>query len=480
MIAHEIIIILTLLSGGSLLLKALGLKGWPVWPLGFLSGIVLYTTLLYAKSLTLRMSPTLPLVATLVLPLLFYAWQWYRGRDVKFKLLPAAAALAITAALVTGFGHANLARFHSDSLNFMLVGSAIGRGDPTSISNYNIENRLSTVPAVHSLGHYSGNFYLTSITPLISLAILATICWVVIEATRGKASRRQLILYCAAPVLVLASSHAYLFHSFYLNGHLMMGAFMLMAAAAGWLLCQKGNKVSELALVAIIALGLAGAVFTRVEGLFYAGIILLPIVLHPQPRLMYKRLLIAALGLSIVLQEGLKIILLRHDHGNVNLKTDYLPLALGVILLPSAILVGWKFLAKHWQKLVWLTEIGVWLAMLALFIHKPQTLKNSVIATYKNINATPVPWGKFFVMLIILMGMVLIFRRFKDQAIMRLSITTFLPIAFILAYLRGAPYRFGQADSLDRMMISLVPLAVLFITLSIITGQSRFKSIAKK
>ncbi|TVR86211.1 MAG: hypothetical protein EA416_15680, partial [Trueperaceae bacterium] len=42
----------------------------------------------------------------------------------------------------------------------------------------------------------------------------------------------------------------------------------------------------------------------------------------------------------------------------------------------------------------------------------------------------------------------------------------FLPQAFVIAYLRDAAYRVGGGDSLNRMLIQVVPLMVVFVVVS--------------
>ncbi len=67
------------------------------------------------------------------------------------------------------------------------------------------------------------------------------------------------------------------------------------------------------------------------------------------------------------------------------------------------------------------------------------------------------------VMLVTLIAVVLVFFPAPGRIFLRFPLTTFLPLAFLLAYLRALPYRVGVADSLSRMFIQVVPLAILFV-----------------
>jgi membrane protein implicated in regulation of membrane protease activity len=46
-------------------------------------------------------------------------------------------------------------------------------------------------------------------------------------------------------------------------------------------------------------------------------------------------------------------------------------------------------------------------------------------------------------------------------------VTTFLPLVFLLAFLRDGAYRVGATDSLNRMWIQIIPLAVLYVMAAI-------------
>ena len=72
-------------------------------------------------------------------------------------------------------------------------------------------------------------------------------------------------------------------------------------------------------------------------------------------------------------------------------------------------------------------------------------------------------WGASLVILGALVVVALAVSRGKTAAL-RFPVTTFAPVALLLAYLRDeGAYRVGQYDSLNRMFIQVVPLAVLYV-----------------
>ena len=49
------------------------------------------------------------------------------------------------------------------------------------------------------------------------------------------------------------------------------------------------------------------------------------------------------------------------------------------------------------------------------------------------------------------------------RLLLRFPLTASIPMFLLFAFLRGSPYRVGETDSLNRMLIHIVPLAILFV-----------------
>jgi hypothetical protein len=74
------------------------------------------------------------------------------------------------------------------------------------------------------------------------------------------------------------------------------------------------------------------------------------------------------------------------------------------------------------------------------------------------------------VLAVLVVGAVL-FVRAPHQAFLRFPVTAFVPLAFLLAYIRSEAYRVGYADSLSRMWIHIVPIAVLYVVAALAGSQ---------
>ena len=53
---------------------------------------------------------------------------------------------------------------------------------------------------------------------------------------------------------------------------------------------------------------------------------------------------------------------------------------------------------------------------------------------------------------------------------LRFPLTTFVPFVFLMAYFREGSYRVGLADSLNRMIMHVVPLAILLLLILVTVG----------
>jgi hypothetical protein len=51
---------------------------------------------------------------------------------------------------------------------------------------------------------------------------------------------------------------------------------------------------------------------------------------------------------------------------------------------------------------------------------------------------------------------------------LRFPLTSFIPVFVLLAYLRDGGYRVGEGDSLNRMLMQFVPLAVLYVGVALL------------
>jgi hypothetical protein len=147
--------------------------------------------------------------------------------------------------------------------------------------------------------------------------------------------------------------------------------------------------------------------------------------------------------------------------------------ALTILLIP---LLRWRPLLARPGRVLLVTEVGLWLALLALAARQPQILYDSVDATVQNVIVGAGSWGASLVILAALVAGVTVYVKAPELVCLRFPVTTFVPLGFLFAYLRETAYRVGDGDSLNRMFIHIVPLAVLYVVAAIGHGHWRFTS----
>ena len=479
--ATEFIILGTLIVSGYLITCLFRLKSWAAVALGFIFSLSAYTVVAYATiAAEALLSIRLPAIFELII--LFLAccviWKLYNHRS-QFSFSTLLITLGLVALIVAITHSHNLARFHSDSLNYMIVGNLIHDGELDAITSYAVESRLSMVPVIHSLANFFGEFYLRSVTPVIGLSLLITFWWLFTEINIKRKFRPLLTtIIGVAGIGLLVTSHSFLFHSFYINGHLMTAAFMLMGGGAAWLLAS--NKKGRDLLVLLIGTSVVGLTLARPEGFIYAGIITLSLFMSATPTKFEKHIGLLVLGISYLIINVTKLSLL------FNLNPSYSPQTLepqskrSLVQLIAGILfiAVSRFTAKlpneavRWARM---SGITLWLILVGLFIYRPSFLLESLGATYQNIAVEVDPWGYSIIALLILLATSSVFFRFKEEIVLRFVTISFIPIAFMLTFITGGTYRVHSADSLNRMIIQFVPLALFYVVVAFAFGTFRYK-----
>jgi hypothetical protein len=460
----ELLSIAAVLVGGCALMRTAGLRGWALVPMGFLAGLCLEIAIGFAQVvLLLPTSPALTLALTAGLPV---AWWTVRCRQ-GVSLPWAALAVAGVGGAVLVLRAANLVRWHTDSVFYLMPGWLIADGSYRSDVSIDIlTKRLLGVPLLHAPANLDGaELYLRSVTPLLAVATVAALWWYL------RPSGRAGLLLGALGVLVLVTNNRYVFNAFYLNGHLLFAALLLLIVASGWRLARADDGLAS-ALMTLQIIAIPALVVTRAEGFLAAALALLPTWLSARVPRRHRVATMLVLGVSCIAWHVfvLAIYLARGAGPSTQAIGGAV---LGALVLAAIPFAGRSFLLDRAQRVLWLVEAGLWLALAAFAVERPGVLIDSVRATYFNAVRGYGRWGYSLVILGLLVLGVLLFMPFRDRVFLRFGLTTFAPLAFLLAYLREGAYRIGVADSLSRMLIEYVPLAVLFVLAALTAAPPR-------
>lgn len=463
----EIAAILAVLVGGVTLMRAVGFTGWALVPVSFLAGTGVYLLVgLVQVALPISTSPVITMVATAVIPAVVWAAMLARGKDVSLSPRYAAVSAVGAVAAVVIFRFANLLVWHVDSLVYLEMGALLAWGHfETDPSNYLLTARMLGIPLIHAPASLTHDYYLRSAVPLLAVATLALLLWLFREGTRGALSRRSTLIIAALAVGLLVTSNRVIYHSFYLNGHLMAGAFVLMIAGTAWLMATRpALRVAPLMTIQLLAI--PALVITRPEGAVLVALALLPMALHGAIPVRARSAALATLGASMVLWFGYVHLSLAGAGVESEWSTRGM-IGIGALMGVAALVVRAVPLVRnglsHRRSRIALgaVEVLLWLALAAFTARDVGLLARSARSTL--LNQVQGSWGVTMVGLAGLVLLAIVLLRNRDLTMLRFPITTFIPLVFLLAYLRDAAYRIGPTDSLNRMWIQVVPLAVFYV-----------------
>lgn len=451
---------------GWTMLHVLGLRGWGAVPAGFIAGsfaLVAIGLVFVAARL-----PTEPVWLMGVMMLFSLAYLLpRRARIMPRDISALVAGLAILAVLVLALREANLVKYHIDSFRYLMSAQLLAEGQ-YSLANMNLlTKRMLAAPLLHAPAALYGEYYVRAFIPVLAVSLLGTMVWFL---GRGVRSRRpQYVAASIAMVLLLATSNRFIWNAFYINAHLYFAIAFLAISASAWLLATR-EDVERRPLYALIALALPAIVVARPEGFLAAGLAIAPLLFSGTVSWRGRGLVLSVYGVSLILWYGYVALAHLASERSIPLSTSG-PLILGaaaVLLVPC---LAWPYLTR-WRKLLLAgVEIGLWLALAACAVRDPEVLSRSLDAIYQNLVVGAGSWGSSLLVLGGLLILAWSFCRDESLSYLRFPVTAMVPMFLLLAYLREGAYRAGNGDSLNRMLIEIVPLAVLFLAAAAASAQ---------
>ncbi|EAR24696.1 hypothetical protein A20C1_11476 [marine actinobacterium PHSC20C1] len=472
----EIVLLLSMVLGGSALIQAAGARGLGVPILGSVTGLALYLCIGAIQVLTpITSSPVLTIVLTVALPGGLWLWLRLRGAQLPLRPLWAGIIVAGVTAAVAFFRAVPQVGWSNDSLQYLLNGSLIASNNITIASTSLLPKRLIGVPELHAAANLGGEYYVQAITPLIAGLVLALLSWMLWESLAPRLSKRALIFIVLGGVLFLASMNRFVFHAFYLNGHLLFALFMLVVVGGGWMLVST-TSVNKTALITAMSLSVGALIFLRAESSILVVLVLLPIIVDGSVSRVHKSILLAILGASTIAWQSFMAAVYLAQGLPVAFEIWGL-LGFGVAILALIPLLRWSIFVQRGRIILVLAEAVLWLSLIVLFIREPQILIESVSATYENVVTGAGSWGLSLILMVALLVLAT-FIAVPNRVNLRFPLTSFIPLGFLLAYLRDIAYRVGDGDSLNRMWIQLIPIALFYVLIALGFGEWRRRSAA--
>lgn len=453
-----------------------------VVPAGFIAGVCIYLTLAALQSIALLQTRAwLTMVLTMVLPV---GWWFERRRRGTAQLPPVTgcvATLAAVGAAAATLHAAAIINFHVDSHEYLAIGSMLAGGTfDAGVSMFQIEKRMLAVPLMHASATEGGGYYLASITPMVGVATVLLLAWMIESA--GKAvnlTPRMCTLLGVAAALFLLSFNRYVHNLFYINGHLLFATLLLVLAGTSWVMAiSDHDKRPNLLLLQLLAIPVL--VVTRPEAGLVAALAIAPAALSAQRPVSHRMALVTTLGASIAIWQ-LFLLRLFSERGSEVTTAMLGMLAFGAFLLACSPLLVWDTLSRHRMKLLSAVEILLWGTLAFEVTRNSEVMIESIRATAINVLRGVGGWGMSLAFLAVVSAAALsVGHRSPDRVSLRYPLTAFVPLAWLLVYLSDGGYRVGAADSLNRMLIQLVPLAILFVAATAFSVRDRQSTVPSR
>ncbi|HKX74851.1 MAG TPA: hypothetical protein VJR05_05615 [Acidimicrobiia bacterium] len=380
------------------------------------------------------------------------------------RLLAVTIAAALVAVVITRVVH--LTRLTPDSLRYLLAANDLVLPDGIrEMNRADLLNRQVGLPALQALHHLSDRRYLASLAPAYGLSGLSFFAWLGWRMTQGLARRPRLLLVGGA-VLFLGGSNRLVYDSFYINTHIQVATYLLVAVAGTWLAWRE--NCASWALPA--GIGLAATLLLRPESPLVTAIFLVAIAVTPVARSVRALVVIPVLVVGW-LWYGI-ILWNLASRGNVISLTSPVFGSLAALVLASLAVWGgsvarWQPLFRHFDKLLYLGLVG-----LLVFQGRDQieVLTTSVEATAINL-AYQGMWLLTWPVTLGLLAVAMLLPRPPGARLWTVPIAGFSLLYWLLPLLREGAYRIGVGDSGNRLVAHIFPVMVGFLLLMAVHGR---------
>lgn len=414
------------------------------------------------------LDPAITLLAVLGLGLVVAAVSLTKGggirrADLLWMLM--GVGIAVLTALAARQWH--LTRLTPDSLRYLLASNELVLTEGLREMNAtDLVTRQIGLPALHSLSDLVGRGYLASLGPLFGVFGLGLFAWLALAVTHGTMGRRNRLILVGTAILFLLSSNRLVYDSFYINTHIEMAAYLLIAVAGTWLAVSRG--LSGWAIPS--GLALAVTLVFRPEAPLVAAIVLVTVAASRANLSVRLAMTVPTLAVG-GLWYGLG--LWRYAAGGDEISSTA-PVFGSLVVIAVAVvlcLAGGVDRARPWAR--WLDIAGV--AALALLLAfymatDPTVFGASVEATARNLVRDGF-WLLTWVAAIALLVVALIVQAIPDARVWTVPIIGFALLHWALPYVREGAWRVGAGDSGNRILAHYLAVTVIFLVLAAVRNK---------
>ncbi|HEY59640.1 MAG TPA: hypothetical protein G4N92_02980 [Anaerolineae bacterium] len=352
-----------------------------------------------------------------------------------------------------------------DSLFLLVMAQNISKN---GLDNWVIASPASWgifLPIIQSISSFLGEDYLRSLMPTFALSFLCLFSYMLwkFSTSMGVEIRKKIVIIIIS-LFVLITTPLFLLNFFYIHTNLISSVFFFAALTT----FSMSSIEKEKNWLVFSMLAFWGFNLSRIENpiftLVYFGMSLSFNKLSYKSRLIYLTPTI------------LMVIFWYFSIARMNLGTftDILDssrsstIALVYFLFLVAIIMSnfkWveKRLLKNLNSLLFISLIFL---LAWMFNEKPQHMTANLIGVLKNLFITG-SWGAFWYLFLLSFLISIITPPFHYEGLFKFGIPVYFMCLLVLGFIRKLPYHDIWSDSANRMVINIMPIALLYMQLKI-------------
>lgn len=440
-------------------------KDVPAWARIWLSiptGIAVYLiTAVVLIIVTGTLTPEIALGITTGLGVLAFGFVALRDRSALGDLRWAGYSIGIAVMTVMLTRVLHLTRLSPDSLRYLLAANDLVLPDALEeIHQADLLIRQIGLPALHGFSDLVDRRYVASIAPLFGVFGLGFFTWLSWLVTAGMAKRSRWWLVAGA-LAFLGSSNRLVYDAFYINTHIQMSVFLLIAVAGSWLAVSKG--MTGFAWPAGMAL--AGTLVMRPEAPLVAAIVLVTVAAsragwRVRWALVTPPIVVMVLWYGIVLWQYAR----RGDQ--VSLTAPVFGSLVAMAGAVAVMILGGFERARPVVKRLDLIALGGLALLVAGYgLRNTEVVTASLQATFRNLTFDGL-WLITWLAALSLLAVAFVVQRIPDSRMWAVPIVGFGLLYWLLPLIRDGAYRVGAGDSGNRILAHILAVVVAFLVLA--------------
>ena len=380
-----------------------------------------------------------------------------------------AIGIAVVTVVLARIWH--LTRLTPDSLRYLLAATDLVRADALAeINDADLLIRQIGLPSLQAFYGLVGRDYVASIAPLFGVSGFGLFTWFSWQVTDGMDLRKRQWLVVAA-VLFLGTANRLVYDAFYINSHIQMAVFVLIAIVGSWLAVSRG----QIGWAWPAGLALAATLLLRPESPLVVAVVLITI---GASRATWPARLATTLPPVFVMSLWYGVVLWQNAiKGDViSLQAPVFGSLVAVFGAALVVVIGGFEGAKRW---IGYTD-RVALAGLALLImffaaRTPEILVRSLESTFRNLTYNGL-WLFTWLAAIGLLAVALWVHRIPDSRLWTIPMLGFGLLFFLLPLIRGGAWRVGTGDSGNRILAHILGVVVAFLVLAAVESPAQERS----